>query len=42
VQKEGDPTIYQVYKGTVNNLMKKVDDLKAKETEEPATEVQLP
>ena len=42
VQKEGDPIIYQVYKGTVSNLMKKVDDLKAKEMEEPATEIQLP
>ena len=42
VQKEGDPTIYQVYRGTVSNLMKKVEDLKAKEETQPATEVQLP
>lgn len=42
VHKVGDPTIYQVYKGTINNLMKKVDDLKAKEVEESAPEIQLP
>ena len=41
VHKEGDPTIYQVYKGTVSNLMKKVDDLKAKEEEKPA-EIEIP
>ena len=42
VQKEGDPTIYQVYKGTASNLMKRVDELEAKETEAPAAEIQLP
>lgn len=36
VHKEGDATIFQVYRGTVANLMKKVDDLKAKEEESPS------
>jgi hypothetical protein len=35
VQKEGDPTIFQVYRGTVSNLMKKAEDLKAKEEAPP-------
>ena len=39
VHKEGEPTIFQVYKGTVSNLMKKADDLKAKEETAPTTEV---
>jgi hypothetical protein len=36
VQKEGDPTIYQVYKGSVSNLIKTAADLKAKEEAAPA------
>ncbi|MFQ6091932.1 MAG: DUF4340 domain-containing protein [bacterium] len=41
VQKEGEETVFQVYRGTVSNLMKKVEDLKAK-GEPPATEIPSP
>jgi len=36
VRKQGEPTIFQVYKGSVSNLIKKVEDLKAKEEATPA------
>lgn len=35
VHKNGNPTIFQVYKGTISNLMKKAEDLKAKEEAPP-------
>ena len=42
VQKEGEETVFQVYKGTVSNLMMKVDELKAKEEEPASAETPTP